>query len=77
MIEDRDAFRFRHMISFEALQIRSLASGDAETNLVCEIVHVKSESEGRPEQSFHLCSSFSAKPFTCKKASTYQKSLYY
>ncbi|XP_069060147.1 rho guanine nucleotide exchange factor TIAM1 isoform X2 [Pleurodeles waltl] len=57
MIEDRDAFRFRHMISFEALQIRSLASGDAETNLVCEIVHVKSESEGRPEQSFHLCSS--------------------
>jgi len=28
---------------------------DAETNSVCEIVHVKSESEGRPERTFHLC----------------------
>ncbi|XP_069492453.1 rho guanine nucleotide exchange factor TIAM1 isoform X2 [Ambystoma mexicanum] len=57
MIEDRDAFRFRHMISTEALQVRALTSADAETNLVCEIVHVKSESEGRPERAFHLCCS--------------------
>lgn len=28
---------------------------DAEANAVCEIVHVKSESEGRPERVFHLC----------------------
>ncbi|XP_029459470.1 T-lymphoma invasion and metastasis-inducing protein 1 isoform X2 [Rhinatrema bivittatum] len=55
--EDRDPFRFRHMIPTEALQIRSLTSADAETNLVCEIVHVKSESEGRPERAFHLCCS--------------------
>uniref|UniRef100_A0A8B9QR96 TIAM Rac1 associated GEF 1 n=1 Tax=Anas platyrhynchos TaxID=8839 RepID=A0A8B9QR96_ANAPL len=27
------------------------------TNSVCEIVHVKSESEGRPERTFHLCCS--------------------
>ncbi|XP_030057988.1 rho guanine nucleotide exchange factor TIAM1 isoform X2 [Microcaecilia unicolor] len=55
--EERDPFRFRHMIPTEALQIRSLTSADAETNLVCEIVHVKSESEGRPERAFHLCCS--------------------
>ncbi|XP_062982774.1 rho guanine nucleotide exchange factor TIAM1 isoform X1 [Elgaria multicarinata webbii] len=55
--EDSDPFRFRHMIPLEALQVRALASADAETNSVCEIVHVKSESEGRPERSFHLCCS--------------------
>ncbi|PNI61582.1 TIAM1 isoform 7, partial [Pan troglodytes] len=32
-------------------------SADAEANAVCEIVHVKSESEGRPERVFHLCCS--------------------
>uniref|UniRef100_A0ACB8FGZ4 T-lymphoma invasion and metastasis-inducing protein 1 n=2 Tax=Sphaerodactylus townsendi TaxID=933632 RepID=A0ACB8FGZ4_9SAUR len=55
--EDSDPFRFRHMIPLEALQVRALASTDAETSSVCEIVHVKSESEGRPERSFHLCCS--------------------
>ncbi|XP_053164422.1 rho guanine nucleotide exchange factor TIAM1 isoform X2 [Hemicordylus capensis] len=55
--EDSDPFRFRHMIPLDALQVRALASADAETNSVCEIVHVKSESEGRPERSFHLCCS--------------------
>ncbi|XP_016160626.1 PREDICTED: T-lymphoma invasion and metastasis-inducing protein 1 [Ficedula albicollis] len=55
--EDWDPFRFRHMIPLEALQVRALASADAETNSVCEIVHVKSESEGRPERTFHLCCS--------------------
>uniref|UniRef100_A0A8C8SE73 TIAM Rac1 associated GEF 1 n=1 Tax=Pelusios castaneus TaxID=367368 RepID=A0A8C8SE73_9SAUR len=57
--EDWDPFRFRHMIPLEALQVRALASADAETNSVCEIVHVKSESEGRPERTFHLCCSSS------------------
>ncbi|XP_075053250.1 rho guanine nucleotide exchange factor TIAM1 isoform X1 [Mixophyes fleayi] len=57
MFEDRDPFRFRHMISTEALQLRALTTSDAETNSVCEIVHVKSESEGRPERAFHLCCS--------------------
>ncbi|XP_053561955.1 rho guanine nucleotide exchange factor TIAM1 isoform X2 [Bombina bombina] len=57
MFEDRDPFRFRHMIPTEALQVRTLTTSDAETNAVCEIVHVKSESEGRPERAFHLCCS--------------------
>ncbi|XP_031527392.2 rho guanine nucleotide exchange factor TIAM1 isoform X1 [Vicugna pacos] len=55
--EDWDPFRFRHMIPTEALQVRAVASADAEANAVCEIVHVKSESEGRPERVFHLCCS--------------------
>ncbi|KAM4045282.1 LOW QUALITY PROTEIN: rho guanine nucleotide exchange factor TIAM1 [Anomaloglossus baeobatrachus] len=57
MFEDRDPIRFRHMIPTEALQLRALTTSDAETNSVCEIVHVKSESEGRPERAFHLCCS--------------------
>ncbi|XP_061073631.1 rho guanine nucleotide exchange factor TIAM1-like isoform X1 [Conger conger] len=55
--DEKDPFRFRHMISTDALQVRSLASADGEGNAVCEIVHVKSESEGRPERTFHLCCS--------------------
>ncbi|KAL2305597.1 hypothetical protein Nmel_003434, partial [Mimus melanotis] len=55
--EDWDPFRFRHLIPLEALQVRALPSADADTNSVCEIVHVKSESEGRPERTFHLCCS--------------------
>ncbi|KAG8450255.1 hypothetical protein GDO86_002779 [Hymenochirus boettgeri] len=57
MFEDRDPFRFRHMIPTEALQVRTVTTSDTETNCVCEIVHVKSESEGRPERAFHLCCS--------------------
>uniref|UniRef100_A0A8C5MAX8 TIAM Rac1 associated GEF 1 n=1 Tax=Leptobrachium leishanense TaxID=445787 RepID=A0A8C5MAX8_9ANUR len=57
MFEDRDPFRFRHMIPTEALQVRTMPTSDADTNSVCEIVHVKSESEGRPERVFHLCCS--------------------
>uniref|UniRef100_A0A3P8STV1 TIAM Rac1 associated GEF 1 n=1 Tax=Amphiprion percula TaxID=161767 RepID=A0A3P8STV1_AMPPE len=55
--EDKDPFRFRHMIPTDALQVRSLANADGEGSAVCEIVHTKSESEGRPERSFHLCCS--------------------
>uniref|UniRef100_A0A8B9GRV3 TIAM Rac1 associated GEF 1b n=1 Tax=Astyanax mexicanus TaxID=7994 RepID=A0A8B9GRV3_ASTMX len=47
--EERDPFRFRHMISTSALQVRALSGA------VCEIIHIKSESEGRPERVFHLC----------------------
>ncbi|XP_015421019.1 PREDICTED: T-lymphoma invasion and metastasis-inducing protein 1 [Myotis davidii] len=53
--EEWDPFRFRHMIPTEALQVRALASADADASTACEIVHVKSESEGRPERVFHLC----------------------
>uniref|UniRef100_A0A3Q2P2Y7 TIAM Rac1 associated GEF 1 n=1 Tax=Fundulus heteroclitus TaxID=8078 RepID=A0A3Q2P2Y7_FUNHE len=55
--EDKDPFRFRHMIPTEALQIRSMSNTDGESSAMCEIVHTKSESEGRPERTFHLCCS--------------------
>ncbi|XP_036392299.1 T-lymphoma invasion and metastasis-inducing protein 1-like isoform X1 [Megalops cyprinoides] len=55
--DEKDPFRFRHMISTDALQVRALASADGEGTAMCEIVHVKSESEGRPERTFHLCCS--------------------
>ncbi|XP_028275679.1 T-lymphoma invasion and metastasis-inducing protein 1-like isoform X1 [Parambassis ranga] len=55
--DDKDPFRFRHMIPTDALQVRSLANADGESSAVCEIVHTKSESEGRPERTFHLCCS--------------------
>ncbi|KAJ8391472.1 hypothetical protein AAFF_G00089460 [Aldrovandia affinis] len=55
--DEKDPFRFRHMISTDALQVRAMASADGEGNAVCEIVHVRSESEGRPERTFHLCCS--------------------
>uniref|UniRef100_A0A8C8A032 TIAM Rac1 associated GEF 1b n=1 Tax=Oryzias sinensis TaxID=183150 RepID=A0A8C8A032_9TELE len=51
--EEKDPFRFRHMIPTKALQVRS----DGENSAVCEIVHTKSESEGRPERIFQLCCS--------------------
>ncbi|XP_067113361.1 rho guanine nucleotide exchange factor TIAM1-like isoform X1 [Osmerus mordax] len=53
--DERDPFRFRHMISTDSLQVRALAN--SEGTAVCEIVHVRSESEGRPERTFHLCCS--------------------
>ncbi|MEQ2304271.1 T-lymphoma invasion and metastasis-inducing protein 1 [Ameca splendens] len=55
--EEKDPFRFRHMIPTDALQIRSLSNTDGESSAMCEIVHTKSESEGRPERTFHLCCS--------------------
>ncbi|KAM3868568.1 rho guanine nucleotide exchange factor TIAM1-like [Diretmus argenteus] len=53
--DDKDPFRFRHMISTDSLQVRALAN--SEGTAVCEIVHTRSESEGRPERTFQLCCS--------------------
>ncbi|XP_032431798.1 T-lymphoma invasion and metastasis-inducing protein 1-like isoform X2 [Xiphophorus hellerii] len=53
--EDRDNFRFRYMIATDSLQVRAAASSDA--TAVCELVHTRSESEGRPERIFQLCCS--------------------
>ncbi|TKS82965.1 T-lymphoma invasion and metastasis-inducing protein 1 [Collichthys lucidus] len=53
--DDRDPFRFRHMISTDCLQVAPLQ--DSEGTAVCEIVHTRSESEGRPERTFQLCCS--------------------
>ncbi|XP_053176545.1 rho guanine nucleotide exchange factor TIAM1 [Scomber japonicus] len=55
--EEKDPFRYRHMIPTDALQVRSLANADGEGSAMCEIVHTKSESEGRPERTFQLCCS--------------------
>ncbi|XP_066535528.1 rho guanine nucleotide exchange factor TIAM1 isoform X1 [Hoplias malabaricus] len=55
--EEKDPFRFRHMIPTSALQVRALTGADGDSAAVCEIIHVKSESEGRPERVFHLCCS--------------------
>ncbi|XP_035289285.1 T-lymphoma invasion and metastasis-inducing protein 1-like isoform X2 [Anguilla anguilla] len=55
VVEERDPFRFRHMIPTNALQVRAL--GNSEGTAMCELVHVRSESEGRPERTFHLCCS--------------------
>ncbi|XP_042190197.1 rho guanine nucleotide exchange factor TIAM1 [Callorhinchus milii] len=57
--DDKDPFRFRYMIPTQALQIRSIAISDAEADCMFEIVHGKSESEGRPETTFHFCNSTS------------------
>uniref|UniRef100_A0A665UPS8 T-lymphoma invasion and metastasis-inducing protein 1-like n=1 Tax=Echeneis naucrates TaxID=173247 RepID=A0A665UPS8_ECHNA len=53
--DDRDPFRFRHMIATDSLHVRPVANSEGTT--VCEIVHTKSESEGRPETTFQLCCS--------------------
>ncbi|XP_022537150.2 rho guanine nucleotide exchange factor TIAM1 isoform X1 [Astyanax mexicanus] len=53
--DERDPFRFRYMISTDALQVRTPTN--SEGTAVCEIVHVRSESEGRPERTFHICCS--------------------
>ncbi|XP_076002525.1 rho guanine nucleotide exchange factor TIAM1-like [Genypterus blacodes] len=55
--EEKDPFRFRHMIPTDALQVRALSNADGESSAVCEIAHMKSESEGRPERTFQLCCS--------------------
>ncbi|KAG7999728.1 T-lymphoma invasion and metastasis-inducing protein 1, partial [Nibea albiflora] len=51
--DDRDPFRFRHMISTDCLQVRALPNSEGTAG--CEIVHTRSESEGRPERTFQLC----------------------
>ncbi|XP_031427573.1 rho guanine nucleotide exchange factor TIAM1 isoform X1 [Clupea harengus] len=53
--DEKDPIRFRHMIPTDDLQLRNHSNSDA--TAVCEIVHVRSESEGRPERTFHLCCS--------------------
>uniref|UniRef100_A0AAQ4P7Q3 TIAM Rac1 associated GEF 1 n=1 Tax=Gasterosteus aculeatus aculeatus TaxID=481459 RepID=A0AAQ4P7Q3_GASAC len=55
ILYDKDPFRFRHMIATDSLQVR--APANSEGTAVCEIVHTRSESEGRPEATFQLCCS--------------------
>ncbi|XP_043106600.1 rho guanine nucleotide exchange factor TIAM1 isoform X2 [Puntigrus tetrazona] len=55
ILDERDPFRFRHMISTDSLQVGNVPN--SEGSAMCEIVHMRSESEGRPERTFHICCS--------------------
>ncbi|KAM6973611.1 rho guanine nucleotide exchange factor TIAM2 isoform 2-T2 [Aplochiton taeniatus] len=52
-----DPFKFRWLIPLSALQVRLANAAGTDTNCIWELVHTKSELEGRPETLFQLCSS--------------------
>ncbi|KAM9466722.1 rho guanine nucleotide exchange factor TIAM2 isoform 2-T4 [Clarias gariepinus] len=52
---DQDPFKFRWLVPRSTLQVR--LGNTAESNCVWELIHTKSELEGRPETVFQLCSS--------------------
>ncbi|XP_018599179.2 T-lymphoma invasion and metastasis-inducing protein 2-like [Scleropages formosus] len=54
---DLDPFKFRWLIPLSALQVRQGSAAASEANCVWELVHTKSELEGRPETTFQLWSS--------------------
>ncbi|XP_010877489.2 T-lymphoma invasion and metastasis-inducing protein 2 isoform X2 [Esox lucius] len=54
---DLDPFKFRWLIPLSALQVRLGTATGSETNCIWELIHTKSELEGRPETVFQLCSS--------------------
>ncbi|XP_074547599.1 rho guanine nucleotide exchange factor TIAM2 isoform X2 [Halichoeres trimaculatus] len=56
---DSDPFKFRWLIPLSALQVRlgNTAGTGAESSCIWELIHTKSELEGRPETVFQLCSS--------------------
>ncbi|KAG5857381.1 hypothetical protein ANANG_G00018860 [Anguilla anguilla] len=54
---DLDPFKFRWMIPLSALQVRLGNTAGTEPNCIWELIHTKSELEGRPETVFQLCSS--------------------
>ncbi|XP_029114076.1 T-lymphoma invasion and metastasis-inducing protein 2 isoform X3 [Scleropages formosus] len=54
---DLDPFKFRWLIPVSALQVRMGNAAGAETHCMWELIHTKSELEGRPETVFQLCSS--------------------
>uniref|UniRef100_A0A3B5R328 TIAM Rac1 associated GEF 2 n=1 Tax=Xiphophorus maculatus TaxID=8083 RepID=A0A3B5R328_XIPMA len=51
---DSDPFKFRRLIPLSALQVRL---GNAASSCIWELIHSRSEVEGRPETVFQLCSS--------------------
>ncbi|XP_071222439.1 rho guanine nucleotide exchange factor TIAM2-like isoform X4 [Salvelinus alpinus] len=54
---DLDPFKFRWLIPLSALQVRLGNTAGTETTCIWELIHTKSELEGRPETVFQLCSS--------------------
>ncbi|XP_032867485.1 rho guanine nucleotide exchange factor TIAM2 isoform X4 [Tyto alba] len=54
---DLDPFKFRWLIPLSALQVRLGNTAGTENSSIWELIHTKSELEGRPETIFQLCSS--------------------
>ncbi|XP_058024977.1 rho guanine nucleotide exchange factor TIAM2 isoform X4 [Ahaetulla prasina] len=54
---DLDLFKFRWLIPLSALQVRLGNTAGTENSSIWELIHTKSELEGRPETIFQLCSS--------------------
>uniref|UniRef100_A0A087XGU0 TIAM Rac1 associated GEF 2 n=1 Tax=Poecilia formosa TaxID=48698 RepID=A0A087XGU0_POEFO len=56
---DSDPFKFRRLIPLSALQVRlgNAAGTGTESSCIWELIHSRSEVEGRPETVFQLCSS--------------------
>ncbi|XP_062912079.1 rho guanine nucleotide exchange factor TIAM2-like isoform X1 [Mobula hypostoma] len=54
---DTDQFKFKWLIPLSALQVRMGNAAGTDTNCIWELIHTKSEIEGRPETIFQLCSS--------------------
>ncbi|XP_073682999.1 rho guanine nucleotide exchange factor TIAM2-like isoform X2 [Garra rufa] len=52
---EQDPFKFRWLIPLSALQVR--LGNTADTDCIWELIHTKSQKEGRPEMVFQLCSS--------------------
>lgn len=54
---DSDQFKFRWLIPLSALQVRLGNTAGTESSCIWELIHCRSEVEGRPETVFQLCSS--------------------
>ncbi|XP_075123853.1 rho guanine nucleotide exchange factor TIAM2 isoform X2 [Leptodactylus fuscus] len=54
---DIDQFKFRWLIPLSAVQVRMGNAAGTENNCLWELIHTKSELQGRPETVFQLCSS--------------------
>ncbi|XP_068087985.1 rho guanine nucleotide exchange factor TIAM2 isoform X3 [Hyperolius riggenbachi] len=54
---DIDQFKFRWLIPLSAVQVRMGNAAGTENNCMWELIHTKSEVQGRPETIFQLCSS--------------------
>uniref|UniRef100_G1PHZ2 TIAM Rac1 associated GEF 2 n=1 Tax=Myotis lucifugus TaxID=59463 RepID=G1PHZ2_MYOLU len=54
---DLDPFKFRWLIPISALQVRLGNAAGTENTSIWELIHTKSETEGRPETIFQLCCS--------------------
>lgn len=56
---ETDLFKFRWLIPLSALQVRlgNTAGTGTESSCIWELIHCRSEVEGRPETVFQLCSS--------------------